>query len=115
MLRKYVERYTRVRTSWVPSPIMDRPRRLRLLKADGLPLDIMFTLTDSLVQQSGMGEASAARVELSTSGSGARDADGSGPLARAGSGSGNPAGGGVPVRFFGVITQPPSKGNCRRQ
>ncbi|KAA0156410.1 hypothetical protein FNF29_01202 [Cafeteria roenbergensis] len=55
MYREYLDRYDRVASAWIPSPIMNRPRKLRIAVRDGGFRDITFTLTDCLVQLGGLG------------------------------------------------------------
>lgn len=55
MYREYLDRYDRVASAWIPSPIMDRPRKLRIAVRNGGFRDITFTLTDCLVQLGGLG------------------------------------------------------------
>jgi hypothetical protein len=50
LVRKYVERLSQIQSTWVPSPIMDRPRHMRILVAGGGTRDVVFTLTDVLRQ-----------------------------------------------------------------
>ncbi len=113
MYREYLDRYDRVASAWIPSPIMNRPRKLRIAVRDGGFRDITFTLTDCLVQLGGLGGGvlpvladssmppkTAGNVTSSSATPVASEADAAG--------GGAPGGRAMPpaqVRFIGIIQE----------